>query len=152
MNIPNLFEQQDFNTAKERINKLTNETQAGWGKMNVSQMLAHLCVAYEMDHENIHSKPNAFARFMIKLFAKSQVVGAKPYPKNGRTAPQFVISDQRDFEKEKARLMTYMQKTYDLGSSHYDQRESLSFGKLSVQEWNTLYSKHLDHHLRQFGV
>ncbi|MBP9797478.1 MAG: DUF1569 domain-containing protein, partial [Chitinophagales bacterium] len=26
------------------------------------------------------------------------------------------------------------------------------FGKLSPEEWDTLTVKHLDHHLRQFGV
>ena len=31
-------------------------------------------------------------------------------------------------------------------------KESLSFGKLSVDEWNTMFYKHLNHHLEQFGV
>ncbi len=148
----NLFDPKELAHTFDRINQLSNDTTPLWGKMHVAQMLAHCCVAYELDHENIHPRPNAFARFMIKLFAKQQVVGPKPYPKNGRTAPVFMISDERDFEKEKSRLISYLQKTYDLGTSHYDQRESHSFGKLSVKEWNTLYSKHLDHHLRQFGV
>ena len=33
-----------------------------------------------------------------------------------------------------------------------DGRESLSFGPLTAVEWNGLFSKHLDHHLQQFGV
>ena len=152
MTVRNLFEQQGLDETIARINELDANTKGQWGKMSVSQMLAHCCVAYEMDHENTHPKPGAIAKFMIKLFAKSAVVGPKPYPRNGRTAPQFLIKDEKDFETEKSRLLNYLQKTKELGAKAYDQRDSHSFGALSTQEWNTLYSKHLDHHLTQFGV
>jgi hypothetical protein len=39
---------------------------------------------------------------MMKLFVKNIVVGEKPYAKNSRTAPEFIIANQRDFEKEKS--------------------------------------------------
>lgn len=150
--IRNLFDSKENNQMKQRIQNLTPQTKPNWGKMSVDQMLAHLNVAYEMDFTDKHPKPNAFARFMIKLFAKNTVVGPKPYPKNGRTAPQFIIEGARDFEKEKKLLLSNMDKFNQLGAIHYEGRESNSFGKLSSKEWNILYSKHLDHHLTQFGV
>ena len=45
-----------------------------------------------------------------------------------------------------------MQKTFDLGSAHFEGKESPSFGALTADEWNVLFAKHLDHHLTQFGV
>jgi hypothetical protein len=45
-----------------------------------------------------------------------------------------------------------MNKTQNLGENHFDGKESHSFGKLLKGEWNNLFYKHLDHHLRQFGV
>lgn len=48
--------------------------------------------------------------------------------------------------------MDYIKKTADLGESYFDGKENRSFGKLTKEEWNTLFAKHLDHHLRQFGV
>lgn len=153
MVIRDLFDKQGLEESIDRINQLTPESKALWGKMNVSQMLAHLSVAYTFfyDKENLKA-PNPLAKFFIKLLAKNQVVGSKPYPRNGRTAPQFIIEGDRDFEKEKAELIAYMNKTYELGRDHFDGAESLSFGALSADEWNMLYSKHLDHHLTQFGV
>lgn len=136
----------------ERINKLTPETQPHWGKMNVGQMLAHLCVMYEMVYETKHKRPNALARFFITLVAKETVVGRKPYPRNSRTAPAFMISDQRDFEKEKSRLIEYIIRTEKNGEAFFDGRESHSFGKLTLPEWNNYFYKHLNHHLTQFGV
>lgn len=148
----NIFTQTGFDNMKDRINQLTPETTAKWGKMSVSQMLAHVNVAYEMTFETIHQKPNGLMKFILKMLVKKSVVGPKPYPKNGKTAPQFIIKDEREFETEKGRLLSYMEKSKDLGKSHFEGKESHSFGPLTAQEWNVMFAKHLDHHLTQFGV
>lgn len=120
--------------------------------MSVDQMLAHCNVTYEMVYDNIHPKPTGLKKFFIKLFAKKAVVGPKPYPKNGRTAPQFIVTDKRDFVKEKGRMIDYLRKTQELGADHFEGKESNSFGPLTSQEWNVMFSKHLGRHLTQFGV
>lgn len=148
----NVFDQNDVNEFIIRINKLTPETKALWGKMNVSQMLAHCSVTYEMAYEDKHAKPNAFMKFILKLMVKNKVVGESPYPKNNPTAPAFIIQGEKDFNGEKSRLITYIEKTYQLGKSHFEGKESHSFGKLNAIEWNNMFAKHLDHHLSQFGV
>lgn len=148
----NIFDQQIADEVIKRIHQLTPETKAEWGKMDVAQMLAHCNVTYEMVYDGTHKKPNAFVKLILKLFVKNTVVSAKPYKKNGSTAPQFVIVDERDFEAEKTRLINHINKTTELGGSHFDNKESHSFGKLSQDEWNNLFYKHLDHHLTQFGA
>jgi len=105
-----------------------------------------------MTYTDKHPKPGAFTRFILKTFVKKAVVGPKPYAKNTRTAPQFIITDQRDFVKEKKRLKEFIIKTQELGAAHFEGKEYVSFGKMSSSEWNVLFSKHLDHHLTQFGV
>ena len=152
MTFPNLFEASVTDKVKSRINQLTHETQPLWGKMNVANMLGHCNVTYEMLYETKHAKPGGFARFMLKLFVKQAVVGPKPYPKNSRTAPAFLIVDQREFEQEKERLLTYIDRVHAEGAAAFEQRESHSFGPLTVDQWNSMMYKHLDHHLKQFGV
>ena len=115
-------------------------------------MLAHCCVAYEMAYTDKHPRPNALMRFILKIFVKNGVVSEKPYAKNLRTAPAFIISERKNFEVEKARLIEFVEKTQKLGSQHFDGKESLSFGPMSSVEWNNQFYKHLDHHLTQFGV
>lgn len=148
----NIFDKKVTQGLIDRVNQLTPATQGRWGKMHVAQMMAHCNVAYEMTYDSKHPKPSALSRFIIKLLAKKQVVGPKPYPKNGRTAPAFIVSEERDFEEEKKRLIDYLEKTQTLGADYFDGRESHSFGKLTTQEWSTMFYKHLDHHLTQFGV
>lgn len=148
----NLFDKIDLQTTIDRINKLTPESKRQWGKMNVSQMLAHVNVAYDMAHTDKYPKSGTFKTFMLKLFVKNAVVGQKPYPKNARTAPEFVIANERDFKAEKKILVDYLHQTQSLGAAYFEGKQSNSFGPLTTQEWNTLFSKHLDHHLTQFGV
>ncbi|MBL7977641.1 MAG: DUF1569 domain-containing protein [Bacteroidetes Order II. Incertae sedis bacterium] len=152
MALPNIFSRDVTDGVIARINQLTPATQPQWGKMNAIQMLAHCNVTYEMAYENKHARPNFFMRLILKLFVKQTVVGEAPYKKNTPTAPAFIIGDERVFDEEKARLIAYLNKTVALGQNHFDKKESLSFGKLSITEWNNMFYKHLDHHLTQFGV
>ena len=133
----NSFNEQDTAEFISRIDKLTSTTKPIWGKMDVAKMMAHCNVTYELEYENIHPKPNGFVKLMLVLFVKNSVVGQKPYKKNGQTGSQFL------------RLTN---KTQQLGETYFDGKESHSFGVLTAQEWSTMFSKHLDHHLTQFGV
>jgi hypothetical protein len=147
-----VFEKSVADELITRIDRLTPTTKAHWGKMNVAQMLAHCNVTYEMIYDNKHPKPGAFKRFMLKAFVKNVVVNDKPYKKDSQTGPQFIVKGSRDFMTEKNRLKDYIRRTQELGETGFIGRESLSFGKLSTDEWNNMMYKHLDHHLSQFGV
>ncbi len=148
----NIFDAKETDLVINRINKLEPITRPLWGKMSADQMLAHCNITYEMAFEDKHAKPNGFTKLILKLFVKNTVVGERPYRKNSKTAPQFLITNARNFVEEKARLTDYLKKAQSLGEDYFDGMESHSFGKLTKQEWNTMFYKHLDHHLNQFGV
>lgn len=148
----NIFNNETVSKVIDRIHNLNENSKAKWGKMDVAKMLAHCNVTYEMVYDNKHPKPNFILKFILKTFVKSKVVSDDSYPKNGKTAPQFIIKSDKNFSDEKERLINYIEKTQSLGENHFDGKESHSFGKLSVKEWNNLFYKHLDHHLKQFGV
>lgn len=149
----NIFTEEVTQEVIDRIHQLKPEVRPQWGKMSADQMLAHLNVAYAFTYEPEQFKrPGAFKKFLLKTFIKRFVVSEKPYPKNSRTSPEFIITGQRDFEKEKARLMAYIQRTQQLGFQHFDGKDNFSFGKMTGEEWNALFYKHIDHHLTQFGV
>ncbi len=153
MPLPNIFTKEISDQIIVRINELTPESARQWGKMDVSQMLAHCCVTYEMVYEpDKHPKPNFLMGVILKLFVKKVVTGENPFKKNNPTAPQFIMKSDKDFEIEKARLIGYIEKTEQLGETEFDGKESTSFGVLSKTEWNNMFYKHLDHHLRQFGA
>jgi hypothetical protein len=120
--------------------------------MTVAQTLSHCCVTYEMIYDDKHSKAKGIKKFLLKSFLKPIVVGKKAYKKNSRTAPNFLIKEDKNFDVEKKRLVEYINKTQDLGEEYFQGKDSNSFGELSTSEWNNMLYKHLDHHLNQFGV
>ena len=148
----NIFDEKVTAQIINRINNLQATTKPQWGKMSVGQMLAHCSVTYEMVYTDIHPKPNAVTKFILKTFIKKMVVGEKPFSRNGKTAPQFLITDHKSFDTEKNKLSAFITKTQKLGEDYFDNKESHSFGKLNKTEWNNMFYKHLDHHLTQFGV
>jgi hypothetical protein len=152
MDLPNIFTETVADEIIGRINKLSPDTKGQWGKMTVDQVLAHCNVPYEMVYTDKHNKPGALMKLVLKLFVKNKVVSSTPYPRSVPTAPAFIIKDRRDFEAEKARLISYIRKTQELGEAHFDGRPSHSFGPLNINEWNNMFYKHLDHHLTQFGA
>ncbi len=152
MALPNIFEAETTKDLIHRINQLTPMSQRRWGKMNVDQMLAHICVPYEQALGERNDGPNVFIKIVMRLFFKHTMVNDVPYKHNLPTAPAFMIVDRRDFEREKARIISYIEKTEKLGPDYFNGKVQIAIGKLSVIEWNNLLYKHLDHHLRQFGV
>lgn len=149
----NIYDAKEAQNYIDRINNLSSETQRKWGKMSVDQMLAHCNVAYELAFEpEKHKKPGAIAKFLLKTFVKSKTVNEIPYKQNLPTGPMFIVKGDQDFDYEKKRLIGFIQKTQQMGAEGFEGKENPSFGKLTAQEWNNIFAKHLNHHLDQFGV
>jgi|TARA_B110000902_G_scaffold125029_1_gene145917 hypothetical protein len=155
MTYPDLFAKQECKKAIARIENITSETKPEWGMMNAAQMLAHVNVAYEFVYDpGKYKRPTGIKRFFIKRLIKPFVVGPKPYKRNAQTAPEFKAASvsNAEFDSEKTRLIDFIEQVQRDGVSKFLTIESHSFGLLTEQEWNTLFSKHLEHHLVQFGV
>lgn len=150
--IKNIFDKQVAEEIISRIENLNPNDKPIWGKMSADQMLAHCAVSYKYTFESEnYKKPGAFKKFLLKSFVKKIVTNDKPYQKNSRTGSEFIMVGDKDFEKEKNGLIAFISKTQTLGKNHFEGLENFSFGKMTSNEWNTLFYKHLDHHLTQFG-
>lgn len=149
---PSVFKSNTNEQSISRLEKLNPNTKAVWGKMNAGQMLAHLNVAYDMAFDKADVKINGITRFMLKAFVKNKVVGEKPYPKNGQTAPFFLMKEDKDFEKEKQALISNIKQVESKGESWFEGKKSPSFGELTSSEWSQLFQKHIEHHFEQFAI
>ncbi len=152
MALLNIFDAKTTEETFKRLEKLNYMSKPQWGKMNAAQMLAHLNVAYDLAYDRIPYKSSGFKRFILKLLVKPLVVGEKPYKKNSHTAPEFIIADERDFEKEKSKFIDNVKQTEAHGTKHFEGKVSTSFGPMSAKEWSNQFYKHIDHHFTQFGV
>lgn len=135
-----------------RVERLRPDSTARWGRMNAAQMLAHNSLIFESVLTGHYPRMNPVMRWIAARLIRGFVLGNRPYRRNSPTAPDWVVSDGRDLVTEQARIVTNLRAVHALGRSHFKGKANPTFGVLSADEWNTLFLKHLDHHLEQFGV
>ncbi len=148
MEIKNLFDTAAKQEIINRINNLTTQSQANWGKMNVAQMLVH-CQLPVLASYGKHKVEGSFILRLIGPLFKSVLFNNTPYKKGLPTDKSYVVTDEKEFEKEKSRLLELL--TQFSENSLTDTAHPV-FGKLTKEQWSLATWKHLDHHLRQFGV
>lgn len=147
----NLFDVSTYKQVIERIDKLSPASPALWGKMNVSQMLAHCKEAFKVPLSD-KKLPRMFLGILIGWLVKPKLYNDSPWKKNLPTAPDFIIKDTRDFIEEKKGLTQLMDKFYNAGPHGISKYPHPMFGKFTPEQWGMSMYKHLDHHLKQFGV
>lgn len=149
MEIQNLFDPNVKQSIIDRINKLTPESKAQWGKMNISQMLAHVQMPIGIAYGTHQPKGSFLLRLIGPLF-KSKLWDEKPYKHSLPTDPTFIMTgSDKEFEKEKQELINMLNKFSEstiIGEQHP------VFGRFTKENWSKATWKHLDHHLKQFGV
>ncbi|MBI2729535.1 MAG: DUF1569 domain-containing protein [Sphingobacteriales bacterium] len=149
MEVKNLFDAAVKQDIINRINQLTPPSPRQWGKMDVAQMLAHLQMPIKIALGTHQLKGNFLLRLIGPLF-KSKLWNATPYKESLPTDPTFIMTgSNKDFEKEKSQLL---QLVNQFSENNIARDTHPIFGKLTKEQWSKATWKHLDHHLRQFGV
>jgi uncharacterized protein DUF1569 len=147
----NLFVAKDRGDVMRRLSRLAPASPRQWGKMNPAQMMAHCSAALEVACGDRAMKQALIGR-VLSPFVKSSVLGEKDMSRNAPTDPTFKIVEDRDFEAERQRLSTLVDRFQQRGQAAADGLVHSFFGRLSGEEWGRLMYKHLDHHLRQFNA
>jgi hypothetical protein len=133
-----------------RVERLTPDSRAQWGKFDAAGMLAHLNDAMRMTMGELSIPP----RKMLLRYTpiKQLVIYVLPFPKSAPTAPQLLVRcAQADLAMERAEFRTLAERAAAKASTDA-WPEHPAFGKLSHKDWGVLAYRHTDHHLRQFGA
>ena len=144
-----LFDQNTFTEIEERLEKLTADRPAKWGKMNVGQMVWHCQSPLNimLKKKDYGIKPN----WLAKLFFKKSLYNDKPWGKGLPTAKFLKTKDPKDFEQEKEVLKALLNEVKD-NRTKENWGTHPGFGYFTDQQWGQMQYKHLDHHFRQFGI
>jgi hypothetical protein len=147
----NLFDTATRQGLVERLGRLTAESERRWGRMDAAQMLAHCSAALEVGTGDTPKK-RALIGVLLGWTVRGKLLGDAPFPRNSPTDPGFVVTAPRDFAAEKARLLALVDRFVERGPVRAAEATHSFLGRLSGDEWGIMMGKHLDHHLRQFGV
>lgn len=145
----NLFEEPVYHEIRERLEKLSESSERLWGKMTHGQMLHHCQGPFNilLGKDDYGMKTNWLA---ILIFKKS-LYNDKPWRKNLPTAKFLKETEPRDFASEKKKLIALLEEFHSQRNRE-EWPEHPGFGKFTKQQYGQMQYKHLDHHLRQFGV
>jgi hypothetical protein len=149
----NLFDSTVANQVKTRLGKLEPQSERRWGKMTAAQMLAHCTISMQWALGEAVPEKLAFpVRLMGRLIKPLVFRNDDPMRKNSPTAKGLIVADERDLDKERARLSGLIDKFAAGGAERCTRNPHSFFGRMTPEEWAILMYKHLDHHLRQFGA
>ena len=117
--------------------------------MTAPQMLAHLVDWMLMAKGEL---PTAAKRSLLRYSPLKQLaIYWLPFPRGVPTAPELISRVPSAWAIEQAALRQHVQSfaTMDPGAAW---PEHPVFGTLSSRAWGVLGFRHMDHHLRQFGL
>lgn len=132
-----------------RLDTLQPDQRPLWGKMTASQMLRHctLPVLSTMGELTVKPKSTPFRFWPLQQL----IIYVLPWPKSAPTAPEFIVTDDGDFNDRRAALRATIDKFVARGESQ-NFRDHAAFGKLNAKDWGALVHRHIHHHLTQFGI
>lgn len=135
---------------RARLSRLDAATPARWGTMACPRMLAHVADALRMatgelpvPARRVPLLRNPLVRHLILYWLR--------FPKGAPTAPQLVKRAPESCDAEIRAVDALLTRFVDRPVGE-PLPEHPAFGRLSREQWGVLGYKHMDHHLRQFGV
>lgn len=148
-----IFEKDAYQEITNRLNNLTSQNKAKWGKMNVTEMLSHCRKPLEVALQEVTiEKPNIVMRLLFKMVSPS-LYNDKPWKQGLPTAKEFIEHiDNSAFEAQKNLLKSKIEQISQSEAFFKPSKVHPYFGKFNSEQWGKSFYKHLDHHFRQFGV
>ncbi len=133
-----------------RVAQLTPQRAPLWGRMSAPQMLAHCADALRMAYGDLPcaSKHIPLARLGVVKWLALNVL---PFPKSAPTAPELLARAPAEWGAERGEILGLIER-FGTELSRTSWPAHPLFGPLTSAQWGQLAWKHLDHHLRQFGV
>jgi hypothetical protein len=112
-------------------------------------MIVHLCDNMRMA---LGELPVASKRLPIRYPPLKQlIVYWLPFPKGVPTAPELLARRPAAWADDVAGLKALIGRAGERGQAA-SWPEHPAFGRMSGRAWGVLMYRHIDHHLRQFGV
>lgn len=132
-----------------RVHRVGPNSVARWGVMTPPQMLAHLVESLRMATGELPTQPK---KTPLRFFPLKQLaIYVAPLPKKLLAARELLPESNPDMDESKKEIKRLLDDFREV-LAHKALPEHPSFGRLGSHPWGVLMWKHLDHHLRQFGV
>ncbi len=148
--MPSIFDPKARTAILERIARLTPEGKPAWGRFTAPEMVCHLSCDLRHALGELEAGPpsSPLARFPMTWFA----IHVMPWPKGrGKSPPEFLSTPPTTWSADVGWLRDLIERFAARGAGAAWPLSRV-FGRISGASWGVMEHKHLDYHLRQFGV
>ncbi len=133
-----------------RLDRLTPDSKAVWGRFSCTDMVAHLNESMRMALGDIVP---ASKRIPIRFFPLKQlIIYVVPFPKGAPTAPELIARSGRAVWADEVKTFGELMARLAARSGDANWPSHPAFGSMNRRSWGVLGYKHLSHHFTQFGV
>ena len=148
--MPSIWEEEARNELLNRLDRLTADAPAQWGKFSCPAMMAHVNDALRMPLGEVIP---AMKKVPIRFFPLKQlIIYYLPFPKGVPTAPALLARcDEAVFQDEVQAFRQILDRLARRSQETSWPRHP-AFGRMSRRAWGVLGYRHVDHHFTQFGV
>lgn len=137
-----------YAATRKRVESLSLNASRQWGKMTIDQMLWHVNLSMR---EAVGDYKAQVAPLPVpKVVLRWAIINA-PWGRGARTRPDMYAKSTFDFDAQKAECLSLMDRIFGKPLTA-EWPESATMGKMTGTHWSKLTARHLDHHLKQFGV
>jgi DinB family protein len=133
----------------DRLERLTPEATPIWGTMTAPQMLAHLADWMRMAKGELEvtGRTHPFQYPPLKQLA----IYWLPFPKGVATSPELIGRSPLEWAIEREAVRRRVQ-SFEHVNLQALWPEHPVFGRMTPRAWAVFAYRHMDHHLRQFGI
>ncbi len=151
MPLPDAFDPAVTADLLRRLEALHPESQPRWDHRDAAWMVRHCAETYELASAP-PPRLSLLHRLLNRTYLRWRVVSDRPFREDapGPSAP--VAADPATLNAGRNHLMMLIRAAHGMEARHMEGRLHPLHGRLSARQWSALYWKHLDHHLRQYGV
>lgn len=144
-----VWQANDRRELQTRLTQLPADCPPQWGRMNAPQMVSHLIESLRMATGEL---PVASKNLPLRYPPLKQfIIYLMPFPKSAPTAPELIAREPTTWADDVQRLSAGLDAfASKVAAGRWP--EHPAFGRLSAKQWGILVYRHMDHHLRQFGV
>jgi hypothetical protein len=145
-----LFESVARAALLSRLDRLTPDAERRFGTMSPGQMLSHLQDSLGVALGRVESKPAPI--LMANPFTRWLAICVIPWPKGKLDSPKNQLqSSPGEFATDRDRLKASIVEFADRGAEGAFGTHEY-FGDMPGLRWGQLLHRHVDYHLKQFGV
>ena|SRR3989441_3450373 len=145
-----LFDPQVRTSILNRVSRLAADRKPVWGRFTAPEMVCHVSAGLRQGLGELDAGPPSgpFSRFPMNWL----VIHVLPWPRGkGKSPREFLATRPTTWAADLNQLRDLVERFSARGAAA-PWPPSRVFGRISGRSWGVLEHKHLDHHLRQFGV